>query len=49
METVTVAVIVGIAVVYIAKFFYAGTKKGGTCGCGCTSCSASGDCGEKKT
>ncbi len=46
METVTVAVIIGIAVIYILKIFYGSTKKGGTCGCGCSSCPSSGSCGE---
>ena len=47
METVIVAVIVGLAAAYAIKKFYAGTKKGGACGCGCSSCPASEGCGEK--
>jgi len=44
MDNIAVILIIILAAVYVARHFYKkiAPKDGGTCGCGCSSCSSAG-------
>jgi hypothetical protein len=51
METALIVIIVGSALIYLARKFYRNFKQtgGAQCGCGCTACPSEKNCSELPT